>query len=142
MRRIGNERAGNQLLNLPVKGATELIEGTMAVLGADGYAVPASKATGLTAAGRVEGYCDNLLGEDGDATVTVKRGTFVWANDGTIEATDLLKPCYIKDATTVTLTADGASLAGIILEVAEDGVTVDMTQGVINITTTTPGVGG
>lgn len=65
---------------------------------------------------------------NGEQNVSVKRGTFVWENDGTIKETDLLKKCYIKDSITVTLTAEGASVAGIILEVAPDGVTVDMAQ--------------
>ena len=58
----------------------------------------------------------------------MKRGTFVWENDGTINETDILKKCYIKDEKTVTITADGSSVAGTILEVDDDGVTVDMTQ--------------
>lgn len=36
--------------------------------------------------------------------------------------------CYIKDEKTVTITADGSSVAGTILEVDDDGVTVDITQ--------------
>ena len=42
--------------------------------------------------------------------------------------TDILKKCYIKDEKTVTITADGSSVAGTILEVDDDGVTVDITQ--------------
>lgn len=72
--------------------------------------------------------CDNRNGADGEQTVSVKRGTFVWENDGTIKETDILKKCYIKDEKTVTITADGSSVAGTILEVDDDGVTVDITQ--------------
>lgn len=54
----------------------------------------------------------------------------------TIKETDILKPCYIKDEKTVTITADGSSVAGIILEVDDDGVTVDMTQGIVTVKTT------
>ena len=46
----------------------------------------------------------------------------------TIKETDILKKCYIKDEKTVTITADGSSVAGTILEVDDDGVTVDITQ--------------
>lgn len=126
MERTGNERTGNQLLNIPVKAGGELTEGTIAAIGTDGYAVEATAAAGLLTAGCVQRYCDNRNGTDGAQTVLVKRGAFVWRNDGTIKKTDVLKPCYIKDDVTVSLTAEGSSFAGIILEVDDDGVTVDM----------------
>lgn len=128
MTRTGNERTGNQLLAIPVKGGVELTEATIAAIGEDGYAVPAAASAGLRVAGCVQRYCDNRNGEDGGQTASVKRGTFVWDNDGTIKETDILKPCYVKDERTVTLTADGSCMAGTILEAADDGVTVDMTQ--------------
>ena len=128
MDRTGNERTGNRMLNIPVKGGAELTEATMAAINGDGYAAPAAASAGLKVAGCVQRYCDNRNGADGEQTVSVKRGVFVWDNDGTIKETDILKPCYIKDERTVTITADGSSVAGTILEVDEDGVTVDMTQ--------------
>lgn len=128
MERAGNERTGNRFLNIPVKAGVLLQEATMAVINADGYAQPASATENLVVAGCVQRYCDNRTGVDGEQRVVVKRGTFVWNNDGSIKETDILKKCYIKDEKTVTLTADGSSVAGTILDVAEDGVTVDMTQ--------------
>lgn len=130
MRRTGNERTGNRIISVPVKAGTVLTEATMAVINADGYAEPAAAVAGLKVAGCVQNYCDNRTGTDGEVAVKVKRGVFVWENDGSIKTTDLLKPCYIKDETTVTITAAGSSPAGVILEVAADGVTVDMTQGI------------
>ncbi len=131
MIRTGNERTGNSLLSLPVKAGAELVEATMAAIGTNGYAEPATAAEGLRVAGCVQKYCDNRLGTDGEQMASVKRGTFVWNNDGTVKKTDILNPCYVKDERTVTITADGSSMAGIILEVADDGVTVDMTQKII-----------
>lgn len=128
MVRTGNERTGNRLLNLPVKAGEKMAEATMAVINVQGYAETASAKEGLLTAGCVQNYCDNRLGEDGAEVVNVKRGTFIWENDGTIKETDILKKCYIKDKTTVTITSDGSSAAGIILAVEPDGVTVDMTQ--------------
>ncbi len=128
MYRTGNERMGNRIISLPVKGGVVLIEATMAVVNADGYAESATAAEGLRIAGCVQHYCDNRNGADGEQAVSVKRGTFVWDNDGTIKATDVLKKCYIKDATTVSMTESGSSVAGTILAVEADGVTVDMTQ--------------
>ena len=122
MIRTGNEKTGNSLLNIPVKAGQTLTECTIAVI----YAETATKAVGKIVAGCVQRFCDNATGADGAATVEVKRGTFVWENDGTIKNTDLLKPCYIKDDVTVSLTAEGSSYAGIILAVEDDGVTVDM----------------
>lgn len=128
MDRTGNEKTGNRLLNIPAKGGAELTEATMAAIGADGYAVAATASAGLRVAGCVQKYCDNRNGADGEQSVSVKRGAFVWENDGTIKETDILKLCYIKDEKTVTITADGSSVAGTILTVEDDGVTVDMTQ--------------
>ena len=128
MNRAGNERTGNRMLNIPVKGGAELTEATMAAINSDGYAVEATASAVLLIAGCVQRYCDNRNGADGEQTVSVKRGTFVWENDGTIKETDILKKCYIKDEKTVPITADGSSVAGTILEVDDDGVTVDITQ--------------
>ena len=128
MIRTGNERTGNRLIRIPAAAGEELIEATMAVINTDGYAESARAGEGLIIAGCVQAYCDNRNGADGEKNAIIKRGTFVWENDGTIKETDLLKKCYIKDAVTVTLTAEGASVAGIILEVDPDGVTVDMSQ--------------
>ena len=139
MDRRGNERTGNRMLNIPVKGGAELTEATMAAINGDGYAAPAAASAGLKVAGCVQRYCDNRNGADGEQTVSVKRGVFVWDNDGTIKETDILKPCYVKDERTVTITADGSSVAGIILEVADDGVTVDMIQQIITVEAAKPG---
>lgn len=139
MDRTGNERTGNRMLNIPVKGGAELTEATMAAINGDGYAAPAAASAGLKVAGCVQRYCDNRNGADGEQTVSVKRGVFVWDNDGTIKETDILRPCYVKDERTVTITADGSSVAGIILEVADDGVTVDMIQQIITVEAAKPG---
>lgn len=139
MDRTGNERTGNRMLNIPVKGGAELTEATMAAINGDGYAAPAAASAGLKVAGCVQRYCDNRNGADGEQTVSVKRGVFVWDNDGTIKETDILKPCYVKDERTVTITAEGSSMAGIILEVADDGVTVDMIQQIITVEAAKPG---
>ena len=139
MDRTGNERTGNRMLNIPVKGGAELTEATMAAINGDGYAAPAAASAGLKVAGCVQRYCDNRNGADGEQSVSVKRGVFVWDNDGTIKETDILKPCYVKDERTVTITADGSSVAGIILEVADDGVTVDMIQQIITVEAAKPG---
>lgn len=125
--RAGNEKIGGHMLLAPVLAGTELTEGTIAVINANGYAEPGKTAAGLISAGCVEIGCSNKGGADGEKTVQIARGIFVWNNDGTIKATDLLKKCYIKDTVTVTMEANGASVAGTILAVETDGIIVDMT---------------
>lgn len=99
----------------------------MVAVNEEGYAVAASKAEGLVTAGCALAFTDNASGDAGGANVPVRRGAFVWANDGSIQRTDLLKDAYVSDAVTVTLTATGSSRAGKILAVDDDGaVTVDM----------------
>ena len=127
MIRTGHEKLGNQLLLLPAKGSTVLTENTIVAINEDGYAETATAAENLLVVGRVEKYCDNHAGADGEVMVSAKRGTFVWENDGTIEGTDIMKKCYLKDDVTVTITPAGSSVAGTILAVEADGVTVDMT---------------
>ena len=117
MERIGNERTGCSNIVLPVAAGQEILPGTMVALNA-------SKAENLILAGVAQARADNRLGADGAKVVGVRRGAFVMANDKTIKQTDLLKTAYVSDATTLTLTAEGSSPAGQILEVMDDGVTV------------------
>lgn len=126
MKRTGNQKLGATAMMLPVKAGAVLVEGTIAALEENGYAVTGSKSPGLVAVGCVQRFTDNSAGADGALEVYVERGAFVWENDGTIKVTDLMKDCYIAGSDTVTITAEGASRAGKIIAVDEDGVTVDM----------------
>ena len=125
MDRVGNEKMGSMELNIPVAASTTITEAHMVAINSDGYAVEASKAEGLNVAGCAMRYTENE-GAAGEEMVSVRRGAFVWNNDGTIETTDILKECYVSDAQTVTITAEGSSKAGVILAVEDDGVTVEM----------------
>lgn len=123
---------GGRQLVLPVKGGVTIYQGALVALDADGYAIPGKKAVGLTAAGRAEETVANA-GSDGDASVRVCRGVFVFANTGTaankVTAAHLLKPCYIQDDQTVTALADGASVAGLVVRVDGAGVAVEIGYG-------------
>lgn len=125
MDRVGNEKMGSMELNIPVAASTTITEAHMVAINSDGYAVEASKAEGLNVAGCAMRYTENE-GAAGEEMVSVRRGAFVWNNDGTIENTDILKECYVSDAQTVTITAEGSSKVGVILAVEDDGVTVEM----------------
>lgn len=125
MDRVGNEKMGAMDINIPVAASTKITEAHMVAINADGYAVEASKAADIKVAGCAIKYTENE-GADGEKMVLVRRGAFVWNNDGTIENTDILKDCYVSDAQTVTITPEGSSKAGVILAVEADGVTVEM----------------
>lgn len=126
MDRVGNEKLSAMNIMVPVAANTNINEAVIVAMNADGYAVPATKTGDIIVAGCSQEFVTNQ-GSAGDETVHVRRGAFVWNNDGTIKETDILKDCYVSDETTVTLTADGSSKAGKILAVDADGVTVDMT---------------
>ena len=122
-----------KFLYLPVKGSTTIYQGALVALDANGYAIPGKKATGLTAAGRAEETVENK-GADGEAFIRVARGVFVFNNTATtsnkIGTAHVLKPCYIEDDQTVTALATGASAAGLVVRVDEDGVAVEIGRGV------------
>lgn len=119
--------AGATTLSLPVKGATTIFQGSIVALDESGFAVPGSKAENLKAVGRAEETVENT-GADGDIRVNVARGVFIYENstEGAIADADVLGPCYIEDDQTVTKTAEGASVAGLVVGVDADGVAVEM----------------
>lgn len=121
--------SGATSIVLPVKAATTIYQGSIVAIDADGYALPGKKAAGLKAAGRAEETVENT-GKDGEATVRVTRGVFVFENSSTaankIGPADMLGPCYIEDDQTVTKAAAGASMAGLVVRVDDEGVAVEM----------------
>lgn len=126
---------GARHLILPVKGSTTIYQGALVALDASGYAVPGSKAATLTAAGRAEETVANT-GADGEVSIRVARGVFVFDNAtdaGKLTAAHVLKPCYIADDQTVTATADGASMAGLVIRVDDSGVAVEIGRGIQTI---------
>lgn len=123
---------GGKQLVLPVKGKTTIYQGALVCLDGDGFAVPGKKAAGLVSAGRAEETVENG-GADGELVIRVTRGVFVYANTSTaankVTAAHLLKPCYIQDDQTVTALATGASVAGLVVRVDENGVAVETGTG-------------
>lgn len=118
---------GGKYIALPVKGATTIYQGAIVAVDANGYAIPGKKAADLKAAGRAEETVENK-GGDGDAVIRVSRGTFVFENStsGEITAADVLGLCYMEDDQTVTKTGTGASVAGLVIRVDDEGVAVEM----------------
>ena len=99
---------GAKVIAVPVKGGTTIYQGALVALDASGYAIPGKKAESLTAVG---------------------RGVFVFDNTATaankITAAHVLKPCYMEDDHTVTALATGASVAGTVIRVDDEGVAVE-----------------
>lgn len=118
---------GGKYIALPVKGATTIYQGAIVAVDANGYAIPGKKAADLKAAGRAEETVENK-GGGGDAVIRVSRGTFVFENStsGEITAADVLGLCYMEDDQTVTKTGTGASVAGLVIRVDDEGVAVEM----------------
>jgi hypothetical protein len=112
----------------PVKGSTTIFQGALVVMAA-GLAVPGSTATGLTVLGvAVETVVND--GDDGDASITTKRGTFRFHNLGAdaVTAAEIGQDCFIVDDQTVAKTSatDTRSVAGKVIDVDANGVWVSV----------------
>ncbi|MTI82735.1 MAG: hypothetical protein FH756_02315 [Firmicutes bacterium] len=119
-----------EMLELDVAAGAVIYAGSIVALNASGYAEPGSTAVDIVSAGRSEQFVDNNAGEDGAATVRVRRGVFKFANDGVdpVDRSHLLGTCYIVDDQTVAAT-DGTgtrSAAGKLLAIEPDGVWVEI----------------
>ena len=79
-----------------------------------------------------------------DSVIRVTRGVFVYANTGTaankVGVGHVLKPCYIQDDQTVTALATGASVAGLVIRVDDNGVAVEIGTG-LTVPATAPASG-
>lgn len=125
MERAGNQRTGRMDISIPVAASSIVNEARLVAINESGYASEAKKEAGNIIAGCCIKLTDNSKGTDGEARVLVRRGAFVWKNDGTIKETDIMKDCYVSDAQTVTITSTGSSKAGVIIGVEPDGVIVE-----------------
>lgn len=100
---------------------------------ANGFARPATAATGLRIAGVAVRDVDNSQGGDGALSVVVDLShTSGWTSDysfindqtNPLTARDVLGDCYALDDQTVTANGAGKSVAGTVMRVAEDGLLV------------------
>jgi len=107
----------------PVAATARIFSGALIALNATGFAIPA-----IPTATRMRGVAlaeaDNTLGANGDSFVDIDRGPFLIANDGTINRTHIGGNVYVVDDNTVG--AAGTLVAGKCLDVAPDGVTVEI----------------
>lgn len=132
----GNEVLSPENMVLPVKKGQEITAGEMVAVGEDGYVVSAVKDRSITVVGVAQEYVDaRTAAEDGAVSVCVKRATFLMGKDETVAEGCLLKPCYVADAGTVSMTADNAPTAGLIVAFYGDLVAVDTAAAVWPFTT-------
>lgn len=104
---------GEDYVAYPVAATTTIVDATMVCLNSSGYLIPATDTDGLKFVGvAVEGK-DNSGGADGDLSCLVSRsGIKALAATG-LAITDAGKPCWVSDASTVTLTP-GKVFAGVL----------------------------
>jgi hypothetical protein len=120
------ERSG-QSLSVPVAAATALYAGNLAALDSAGRAVAATDAAGIRVLGRVEADADNSGGAAAAINATIKRGVFRYANSAGSAVTQayLGKVVFVEDCETVAITSTHKIPAGVVVEVATDGVWID-----------------
>lgn len=106
----------------PVAADAVIHQGALVCLDAAGNAVPASNTGGLTARGRAEIPADNTGGAAGDTQMETLEGEYRWENDGSIDRSHIGTVATIIDDQTVG--TGGASDAGMITDVDDDGVWV------------------
>ncbi len=106
---------------LTVAADSTIYAGALVAADSSGKAVPATKATGLTAIGRAE--ADAAAGD----SVTILRGAFLWDNSSTDAVTIALigQSCYMEDDCTVAATSTDTSVAGTVLGFEGDLVIVE-----------------
>lgn len=115
------QREGDQFV-YGVAASTKIYAGSLVCVNASGYAVPGSVATTLKVVGRAEEQVDNSAGADAAKTITVRRGTFKYANAGDVTIAHLETNIYINDDQTVSSVSTGKSVAGKCVAVDADGV--------------------
>ena len=118
------------LFSYPMTAAVKGYAGAMAVLDTAGNCKPGVTAAGLKAVGRFAALADNSLGSATDINAQVKSGIFRWVNGDTITKAHIGDTAYIVDDQTVSKAASGKSAAGIIVNVDDFGVWVDMSPAV------------
>lgn len=111
-----------RLYDVPLAALAVIMMGSLVCLDATGNAVPGTNTAGLKARGRAEEFADNTGGAAGDTSVNILEGEYFWENDGSIDRTHIGSQAKIIDDQTVG--AAGASDAGVITDVDDNGVWV------------------
>lgn len=121
------KRRSGDLLSLPAAAAKKFYAGAIAARDAAGNATPGATAADILGVGRVAETVDNTNGAAGAVVVPIEKGVFLFANSAgdPITRADIGNNCYIEDDQTVSKTDVNQSVAGVIFDVADNGVWVD-----------------
>lgn len=116
------------LAGYPVAANAVIWPGALVVLNSSKYATQGVANTTSLAAGCYRGSSkiDNTGGADGALTITVEEGIFAFVNGNSLTQADVGSLAYILDDQSVTNSAGGHSVAGVIYQVDSDGVWVDV----------------
>jgi hypothetical protein len=126
------------LEDVPLKSGYKVYQGGIVVIDtANGYGRPAFTGTGLVAKGVAQKTVDNTsagtlpgANTDGGLKVPVKRGVSgPYSNDSAPYAVSVANRgavCYLIDDNTVSTNSSGTSVAGIVEDVDDDGVWVEI----------------
>lgn len=94
-------------ISLRVAASTEIFKGAQVRLNATGFAIPGDDAAGGSdIQGVAEEHVDNSNGADGDLRVRVRKGTFLFANNGNVVQATVGQSVTCVDDQTVGLAAD------------------------------------
>ncbi|MCF6174824.1 MAG: hypothetical protein L3J71_03550 [Victivallaceae bacterium] len=107
-----------------VKDAAVIYCGSMVAIDkTTGEAEPAADAANLVVKGRANEYIDNT---DDGLRVQIEVGIFCWENSAGNAVTDTDLICYVEDDQTVSSDpGDNAVIAGVVVDIDDDGVWVD-----------------
>ena len=108
-----------------IASGSTIESGNLVALNGDGKAVPAADTAGL----RVIGVAERVT----DGAVEVTDGVFSFANDTTHALTraDRGKAAFVKDKSTLASEGTNGVVAGIVIDVYDGEVYVDMTPGAL-----------
>lgn len=106
----------------PVAAATTIYAGAMAALDASGDAVPAAPASAKMR-GVARAKADNASGNAGDKSVTLAKGTFLFAQTG-LDRSNIESDVFVVDDQTVGAT--GTLIAGKLVALDAAGAWVEI----------------
>ena len=101
--------------------SSQIWEGGIVALNASGYAGAAGSGTGQVAVGVAMLSLLSTSSTSNRSNITVHTGTFHLLADSAFGLTAIGSNCYLIDDQTVSLTATGHSLAGVVEQIDSDG---------------------
>ncbi len=126
MKRLNGTRP---LARYEIASGSTIAAGNLVALNAEGKAVPAADTDGLIVIGVAEFARDGM--------VEVEDGVFSFVNDTThpLTRSDRGKVAFVKDADTVTASSSNSIPAGIVVDVYEGEVYLDVTPAAVKAAT-------